>query len=89
MTEQTETNLSNKHDGCSYRPDPHDLGLYKLMATINGEQRKTVRVLRSWKLQSSIAPAAGLRYDGLYKTPLLHPRPMKSTPCLRQVTDTA
>lgn len=68
MTEQTETNVSNKDDGCSYRPDPDDPGLYKLMATINGEQRKTVRVLRSWKLQSSLAPAAGLRYDGLYIT---------------------
>lgn len=84
MTEQTETNVSNIDDGCSYTPNPDDSGLFKLMATINGEQRKTVRVLRSWKLQSSLAPAAGIRYDGLYIFPPLHPNPL-----LTQVTDTA
>lgn len=75
MTEQAETNVSKSDDGCSYTPDPDDPGLFKLMATINGEQRKTVRVLRSWKLQSSLAPAAGIRYDGLYVFTPLHSTP--------------
>ncbi|KAL9580212.1 MAG: hypothetical protein Q9203_006394 [Teloschistes exilis] len=51
----------------SYAPHSSDSGIFKLMATINGEQRKVVRVLRSWKLRSPLAPSAGLRYDGLYR----------------------
>ncbi|KAL8734609.1 MAG: hypothetical protein Q9181_003143 [Wetmoreana brouardii] len=65
MTEHTEIG-SSKDGSCSYRPHPKDPGVFKLMATINGEQRSAIRVLRSWKLQSSQAPAAGIRYDGLY-----------------------
>ncbi|KAL8704758.1 MAG: hypothetical protein Q9201_002105 [Fulgogasparrea decipioides] len=66
MTEHTEID-SSKDRSCSYRPHPKDPGVFKLMATINGEQRSAIRVLRSWKLQSSQAPAAGIRYDGLYR----------------------
>ncbi|KAL8999874.1 MAG: hypothetical protein Q9169_001415 [Polycauliona sp. 2 TL-2023] len=64
MTEGMESNVSA--DGSSsYTPYPDDPGVSRLMATIEGEQRSTVRVLRSWRLRSSLAPAAGLRYDGL------------------------
>ncbi|KAL8990135.1 MAG: hypothetical protein Q9177_001138 [Variospora cf. flavescens] len=61
MTQHTETNDS-KDDSCSFTPRPNDPGAFKLMATINGEQRNPVRVLRSWRLDSSLAPIAGLRY---------------------------
>lgn len=64
MTQGTETNVTA--DGrSSYTPYANDPGAVKLMATIGGEQRSTIRVLRSWRLRSSLAPAAGLRYDGL------------------------
>ncbi|KAI4281364.1 MAG: hypothetical protein L6R38_003759 [Xanthoria sp. 2 TBL-2021] len=63
MTQGTETNVTA--DGrSSYTPYANDPGAVKLMATIGGEQRSTIRVLRSWRLRSSLAPAAGLRYDG-------------------------
>ncbi|KAI4270493.1 MAG: hypothetical protein L6R35_006607 [Caloplaca aegaea] len=61
MTHHTETNES-KDDSCSFTPRPNDPGAFKLMSTINGEQRNPVRVLRSWRLDSSLAPIAGLRY---------------------------
>ncbi|KAI4225381.1 MAG: hypothetical protein L6R36_003961 [Xanthoria steineri] len=66
MTQGKESNVST--DGrSSYTPYANDPGAVKLMATIGGEQRSTVRVLRSWRLRSSLAPVAGLRYDGLYR----------------------
>ncbi|KAL8827096.1 MAG: hypothetical protein Q9191_003395 [Dirinaria sp. TL-2023a] len=50
-----------------YTPSVHEPkhGIYRLMETIRSG--KAVRVLRSWKLKSSLAPKAGLRYDGLYR----------------------
>lgn len=42
-----------------------DPGVFKLTNTIKSDVRGVVRVLRSWKLRSKIAPVAGLRYDGL------------------------
>lgn len=43
-----------------------DPGVLKLTHTIiASDVRSVVRVLRSWKLQSQLAPVAGLRYDGL------------------------
>ncbi|KAL8967792.1 MAG: hypothetical protein Q9183_002760 [Haloplaca sp. 2 TL-2023] len=66
MTQMMESNCS-KHESCSYTAQAGDPGIFKLMATINGEQRKVIRVLRSWKLHSPLAPSAGLRYDGLYR----------------------
>lgn len=42
-----------------------DPGVFKLTNTIRSDVRGVVRVLRSWKLRSKIAPVAGLRYDGL------------------------
>ncbi|KAI4248811.1 MAG: hypothetical protein L6R40_000822 [Gallowayella cf. fulva] len=64
MTQGNEENVS-KDGACSYTPFPDDVGAFKLMATINGEERAKIRVLRSWRLQSPYAPAAGIRYDGL------------------------
>ncbi|KAL8773377.1 MAG: hypothetical protein Q9209_001771 [Squamulea sp. 1 TL-2023] len=66
MTQGQETNVL-KDDRSLYTPYSNDPGAVKLMATIGGEQRRTVRVLRSWRLQSNLAPSAGLRYDGLYR----------------------
>lgn len=68
MTQNTETNVA-KEESCSFTPRPNDPGAFKMMATINGEQRNTIRVLRSWRLQSPLAPTAGIRYDGLYVPP--------------------
>ncbi|KAL8711160.1 MAG: hypothetical protein Q9220_004305 [cf. Caloplaca sp. 1 TL-2023] len=66
MTQGNETG-QYRDDSCSYTPLPGDLGVFRLMTTVNGQERKVLRVLRSWKLQSPLAPAAGVRYDGLYR----------------------
>ena len=44
-----------------------DPGVFRLTKTMQHEDpdQKVVRVLRSWKLRSKLAPKAGLRYDGL------------------------
>ena len=42
-----------------------DPGAIKLSKTMIGDTDKVVRILRSWKLRSELAPKAGLRYDGL------------------------
>ena len=57
-----------------------DPGALKLMKTMTSDTEKIVRVLRSWKLRSKLAPKAGLRYDGLYVffSPLLVYFPDKS-----------
>ncbi|KAL8685033.1 MAG: hypothetical protein Q9224_006008 [Gallowayella concinna] len=66
MTQGNEENVSE--DGSSsYTPQPNDAGAFKLMNTISSEERGKIRVLRSWRLQSPYAPAAGIRYDGLYQ----------------------
>ncbi|KAL8805975.1 MAG: hypothetical protein Q9182_001632 [Xanthomendoza sp. 2 TL-2023] len=66
MTQGNEKNVS-KNGSSSYTPFPNDVGAFKLMATISGGERGKIRVLRSWRLQSPYAPAAGIRYDGLYQ----------------------
>jgi len=48
-----------------YRAALHDPGVFKLTKTMTTNTEKIVRVLRSWKLRSHLAPKAGLRYDGL------------------------
>ena len=48
-----------------YRAALHDPGVFKLTKTMITNTEKVVRVLRSWKLRSKLAPKAGLRYDGL------------------------
>lgn len=42
-----------------------DRGLLQLSKPMIGDRRSVVRILRSSKLCSPLAPAAGLRYDGL------------------------
>ena len=42
-----------------------DPGVFKLLNTISSSVRGVVRVLRSWRLHSLLAPAGGIRYDGL------------------------
>lgn len=49
-----------------YRAALHDPGVFKLTKTMTTNTEKIVRVLRSWKLRSDLAPKAGLRYDGLW-----------------------
>ena len=44
--------------------DPEAPKLRRAAISIN-DTDKIVRVLRSWKLRSDLAPKAGLRYDGL------------------------
>ena len=50
-----------------YAAPSRDVGVFKLMNTISSSERAAVRVLRSYKLDSPIAPIGGLRYDGLYR----------------------
>ncbi|MCJ1468545.1 hypothetical protein MMC07_007174 [Pseudocyphellaria aurata] len=50
-----------------YSTSGSDPGVFKLTKTVLGHVRGVVRVLRSWKLKSPLAPVAGLRYDGLYR----------------------
>ncbi|KAL8825834.1 MAG: hypothetical protein Q9170_007640 [Blastenia crenularia] len=66
MTQHAETHNS-KDESCSYTSHASERGVFKLMSTINGEHRNPIRVLRSWRLQSALAPVAGIRYDGLYR----------------------
>lgn len=48
-----------------YSTSGSDPGVTKLTKSVLGHVRGVVRILRSWKLQSPLAPVAGLRYDGL------------------------
>lgn len=48
-----------------YHASLDDPGALKLSRTMTTDTPKIVRVLRSWKLRSPLAPKAGLRYDGL------------------------
>ena len=43
--------------------DEPTTGIYRLMEAVRSA--KPVRLLRSWRLKSPLAPKAGLRYDGL------------------------
>ena len=45
------------------KSDPKGVGVLGLMR--NMRERTHVRVLRSWKLKSKLAPRGGVRYDGL------------------------
>ena len=46
-----------------YTPPVGEPGIPKLLKAF--QTRDPIRVLRSWKLKSPLAPKAGLRYDGL------------------------
>ena len=49
----------------TYHAALDDPGAFKLTKTMTSDTDKIVRILRSWKLRSKLAPKAGLRYDGL------------------------
>ena len=46
-----------------YKASSNDPGRFPLMKNITS--RAPVRVLRTWKLKSTLAPKGGIRYDGL------------------------
>lgn len=56
-----------KNGDIRYKAAVEDPGAFKLTKTMlrADPDDKVVRVLRSWKLNSKLAPKAGLRYDGL------------------------
>ena len=58
--EEVETNDENIF---RYWASQKDLGCLQLMKNVHS--REMVRVLRSWRLYSGLAPKAGVRYDGL------------------------
>lgn len=60
-----EETMTAKEGLVRYLPSSFDPGIFKLISTIRSEVRSVVRVLRSWKLKSPLAPVSGLRYDGL------------------------
>lgn len=54
--------------GCGlsrYTTSGVDREALKLSKPMIGDRRGVIRVLRSSKLRSALAPAAGIRYDGL------------------------
>lgn len=67
LTGSCETDLGRERD-IRYMAAVDDPGVWRLTKTMLREdaEEKVVRVLRSWRLRSKIAPRAGLRYDGLY-----------------------
>lgn len=67
LTGSCETDLGRERD-IRYKAEADDPGVWRLTKTMLREdpEEKVVRVLRSWRLRSKIAPKAGLRYDGLY-----------------------
>ena len=66
LTHDQEVQLDSREDSIRYYPSFDDRCRVKLMQTISGDDRKAVRVLRSARLLSPVAPVAGIRYDGLY-----------------------
>ena len=66
LTGNCEVDLG-RDQAIRYTAAINDPGVFRLTKTMQHEDsnQKVVRVLRSWKLRSKIAPKAGLRYDGL------------------------
>ena len=62
MTDDEEVETSEENV-FRYRASYRDPGCLQLMKNVHS--RGLVRVLRSWRLFSRLAPRAGLRYDGL------------------------
>lgn len=85
LTGSCETDLGRDQQ-IRYTASVNDPGMFRLTKTMLREdpEEKVVRVLRSWKLRSDIAPKAGLRYDGL-SVPLLsqqpHSKPANTRDC--------
>lgn len=55
-------------EGCGlscYTTSGVDREVLQLSKSMIGDRRSVVRILRSSKLRSALAPPAGLRYDGL------------------------
>lgn len=75
LTGSCELDLGRDRE-IKYEAAVSDPGVFRLTKTMLREdhEEKVVRVLRSWKLKSKIAPKAGLRYDGLYDSLLFHSR---------------
>ena len=66
LTGNCEVDLG-RDQAIRYTAAVDDPGVFRLTKTMQHEDpdQKVVRVLRSWKLRSKMAPKAGLRYDGL------------------------
>ena len=62
MTDEEEIE-SGREGIVLYKASSRDPGRYQLMKNLSS--RAPVRILRSWKLKSTLAPKAGIRYDGL------------------------
>ena len=62
MTDNEEVEIGEENM-FRYRASQKDPGSLQLMKNVHS--REMVRVLRSWRLCSRLAPKAGLRYDGL------------------------
>ena len=60
-----EEDGSGKGENIRYFAPSKDPGIFRLTNTIASSVRGVIRVLRSWRLHSPMAPAGGLRYDGL------------------------
>ncbi len=60
-----EESLTTTDGLTRYLTSGSDPGVFKLTKSIASNVRGVVRVLRSWRLRSRLAPVAGLRYDGL------------------------
>lgn len=59
-----ETHLG-EHGLTRFTSSGVDRDILQLAKPMTGDRRGTVRILRSCKLRSPLAPTAGLRYDGL------------------------
>jgi hypothetical protein len=65
MTDEDEIE-SGREGVIFYKTPSRDPGRFQLMKNITS--RNPIRVLRTWRLKSTLAPEAGIRYDGLYVT---------------------
>ncbi len=65
MTDEDEIE-SGREGVIFYKTPSRDPGRFQLMKNITS--RNPIRVLRTWRLKSTWAPEAGIRYDGLYVT---------------------
>lgn len=75
----TSEELLHPFDGSRlrYHHTPHEPYSTSLCRALTSDSTKHIRLLRSYKLQSLLAPKAGVRYDGLY---LLQGYGVKLTP---------
>ncbi len=62
MTDDEEVDTGTE-DMMLYKASSRDPGTFRLMRNIT--TRASVRILRTWRMNSTRAPKAGVRYDGL------------------------